>query len=73
MSSNRSKRVDSIISSVFSQKLREFYWTVTRAVGLGFLHDGSGYKHRKSRFPLFFIHFYVLPCAGSQSGRRSIH
>jgi putative glycosyltransferase (TIGR04372 family) len=68
MSSNRSKRVDSIISSVFSQKLKEFYWTVTRAVGLGFLHDGSGYKHlkrllklRKSLLGLLFYPLYVLP------------
>ena len=61
MSSNRSKRVDSIISSVFSRKLKEFYWTVTRAVGLGFLHDGSGYKPRKRLLPLLFYPLYVLP------------
>ncbi len=73
MSSNRSKRVDSIISSVFSQKLREFYWTITRAVGLGFLHDGSGYKPRKRLLPLLFYPLHVLPARVlSQVGVRFI-
>ena len=43
-------------SNVFSQKLKEFYWTVTRAVGLGFLHDGS----RNGRNPAD-----VLPARGA--------
>lgn len=28
-------------STILMLNLKEFYWTVTRAVGLGFLHDGS--------------------------------
>src|SRR5208283_5787415 len=44
---NWSEHMDYTNSSIFSQKLKEFYWAVTRAVGLGILHDGSVYKHRK--------------------------
>ena len=36
-------------SGVFSQKVKEFYWTVTRAVGLGFLHDGSRIKPKPQK------------------------
>jgi len=35
------KHGDFAISSLIPLKLKEFYWTVTRAVGLGYLHDGS--------------------------------
>ncbi len=35
------KHGDFVISSLIPLKLKEFYWTVTRAVGLGYLHDGS--------------------------------
>jgi len=42
-------------SSILSQKLKEFYWTVTRAIGLGYLHDGSGGKHRNGLLRLLFI------------------
>ncbi len=60
-------------SNVFSQKLREFYWTVTRAIGLGYLHDGSGYNTRKRLLPLLFYPLYVLPARVlSQAGVRFI-
>jgi putative glycosyltransferase (TIGR04372 family) len=56
-------------SSILSQKLKEFYWTVTRAIGLGYLHDGSGGKHRNGLlrllfYPLFAIVARVLSHAG---------
>lgn len=35
----------------FCQKLREFYWTVTRLVGLGYLHDGSWRKPAADEAP----------------------
>jgi hypothetical protein len=45
-------------SAVF-QKLKEFFWTVTRAVGLGFLHDGS----RNRRNPQAHVQLnYVQIC-----------
>ena len=47
-------------SSIFSQKLKEFYWTVTRALGLSHLHDGSGYKQRKGLLLLLFYPLYAV-------------
>jgi hypothetical protein len=35
------KHKDFTISGLVPLKMKEFYWTVTRAVGLGHLHDGS--------------------------------
>ena len=63
--------MDSPNSSVFSQKLKEFYWTVTRAVGLGHLHDGSSNKHQNGLLRLLFYPLYavaarVLSYAGVQ-------
>ncbi len=52
--------MDSPNRSIFSQKLKEFYWTVTRAVGLGFLHDGSRDKHRCGLLRLLFYPFYTI-------------
>jgi len=52
--------VNSTNSSVFSQKLKEFYWTVTRAVGLGFLHDGSRNNHRNGLLRLLFYPLYAV-------------
>ncbi len=70
---NWSKQVDFATSNVLSQKLKEFYWTVTRAVGLGYLHDGSGYKPRKRLLPLLCYPLYVLPARVlSQAGVRFI-
>jgi putative glycosyltransferase (TIGR04372 family) len=57
---DRSKRVDFINSSAFSQKLKEFYWTVTRAVGLGFLHDGSRNNHQNGLLRLLFYPLYAV-------------
>jgi putative glycosyltransferase (TIGR04372 family) len=52
--------VDSTNRSVFSQKLKEFYWTATRTVGLGFLHDGSRNKYQNGLFGLLFYPLYVV-------------
>jgi putative glycosyltransferase (TIGR04372 family) len=52
--------VDSPNSSIFSQKLKEFYWTVTRAVGLGHLHDGSSNKHQNGLLRLLFYPLYAV-------------
>jgi putative glycosyltransferase (TIGR04372 family) len=47
-------------SNIFSQKLKEFYWTVTRTVGLGHLHDGSSNKHQNGLFRLLFYPLYAV-------------
>ena len=52
--------MDSPNSSIFSQKLKEFYWTVTRAVGLGHLHDGSSNKHQNGLLRLLFYPLYAV-------------
>ena len=65
--------MNSTHSSIFSQKLKEFYWTVTRAVGLGFLHDGSVAKHRTGLLGVLFHPLYVLAAPVlSQAGVRFI-
>jgi len=50
--------VDSRNYSIFSQKLKEFYWTVTRA-GLGHLHDGSSNKHQTDFYGCFLSLYAV--------------
>ena len=52
--------MDSPNSSIFSQKLKEFYWTVTRAVGLGHLHDGSSNKYQNGLLRLLFYPLYAV-------------
>ena len=62
--------MDSINYSVFFKRLKELYWTVTRALGLGFLHDGSlsfGFdKYRKRLSAAAPLAFLRHPCADSQ-------